>query len=264
MIAKHFKLSAEPFGKAIPEGALLASRGFEEGMRRLAHLFATDGIGLLIGETGSGKTTLLREAVRTIDGGRSRICYVSFTSLGSFGFLVHLGAMLGVAPNRFKGEMAIKVIEALAGGGGRKTILVVDEAHRLPDDTLEDLRLLTTSDFDSGASFTLLLSGQPLLKDRLAEPDQQALYGRVTLRHAVAPLSEEETAAYIDARLRACGGDTKCFDRGAVEAIFNSSRGIPRRINSLAALSMLAAIARAKRHVAADCVQDALLEIEHF
>jgi len=160
MIATHFQLREEPFQKRIPEGGLFRSRGFEEGASRLAHLLATDGIGLLVGETGCGKSTLLREVDRLADPGRMRICYVSFTSLRSFGFLVQLGALLGVGPKRFKGEMAKAILDALAGVG-RKTLLIVDEAHRLPDDTLEDLRLLTTSDFDTMSAFTLVLCRPP-------------------------------------------------------------------------------------------------------
>lgn len=263
MIASHFGLREEPFQKTVPEGGLFRSRAFEEGEKRLTHIAATDGIGLLIGETGSGKSTLLRHVCQSFDAGRTRVFYVSFTSLRSFGFLVHLGSLLGVASRRFKGEMAKAVLDALASGG-RKTVLVVDEAHRLPDDTLEDLRLLTTGDFDSKSVFTLLLSGQPLLKDRLEEPNNQALLQRITLRHTVAPLSDSDTAAYLDLRLKATGGDSRCFDRGAVEAIFTASRGIPRLINTLATHALLAAIARGKRAVSSDCVQDALVEIEHF
>ncbi len=262
MIATHFQLRAEPFQKAIPEAGLFRSRTFEEGLRRLEHLVATDGIGLLIGETGAGKTTLLRLFAETLDPGRVRLCYVSFTSLRPYAFLLQLGGLLGLSPRRFKVEQADRILEALRGGG-RKTLVVVDEAHRLPEETLEDLRLLTANDFDS-SPFTLVLSGQPLLKDRLAEPDLQALHDRVTVRHTVAPLAEDETATYLEQRLRACGGDAKLFDRGATEAIFEASRGIPRRINTLAAHAMLAAIGRGKRYVTAECVQDASLEIEHF
>ncbi len=263
MIVSHFQLREEPFQKRIPESGLFRSRSFEEGARRLAHLVATDGIGLLVGETGCGKSTLLREIDRLADASRTRTCYVSFTSLRSFGFLVHLGSLVGVATKRFKGEMAKALLEALAGGG-RRTVLIIDEAHRLPDDTLEDLRLLTTGDFDAKSAFTLILSGQPLLKDRLDEPNNQALLQRVTLRHAIAPLSDGETATYIEHRLRAAGGDPKIFDRGAIEAIFNASRGVPRLINTLANHGMLAALGRGKRHVAAECIQDALVELEHF
>jgi type II secretory pathway predicted ATPase ExeA len=263
MLTSHFQLREEPFEKRVPEGGLFRSRAFEEGARRLEHLVATEGIGLLVGETGSGKSTLLREVAGQGDPARVRVIYVSFTSLRSFGFLVHLGSLLGVAPKRFKGEMARSILEAIAAQS-RRTVLVVDEAHRLPDDTLEDLRLLTATDYDAKSPFTLVLSGQPLLKDRLDEPNNQALLQRITLRYAVPLLSDAETASYIELRLRAAGGDPKIFDRPAVEAIFNASRGVPRIVNTLATHAMLAALARGKRHVAADCVQDALVEIEHF
>ncbi len=263
MLVSHFQLREEPFQKRIPEGGLYRSRAFEEGARRLAYLLATEGIGLLVGETGCGKSTLLHEIDRLADAGRTRVCYVSFTSLKSFGFLIHLGNILGAPTRRFKGEMAKAVLDAL-GAAGRRTVLIVDEAHRLPDDTLEDLRLLTATHFDATSPFTLLLAGQPLLKDRLDEPNNLALRQRINLRLALAPLSEAETASYIEHRLRAAGGDPKIFDRSAIEAIFNASRGVPRQINTLATNGMLAAIARGKRHVAADCIQDALVEMEHF
>lgn len=263
LLATHFQLREEPFQKRIPEGGLYRSRAYEEGVKRLAHLLATEGMGLLVGETGCGKSTLLREVERIADPARSRVVSVSFTSLRSFGFLVHLGSVLGVPTKRFKGEMAKFILDALASGG-RKTILIVDEAHRLPDDTLEDLRLLTTGNFDAASPFTLLLSGQPLLKDRLDEPNNLALRQRITLRFAAAPLSESETTSYVEHRLRAVGGEPKIFERSALEAIFTASRGVPRLINTLATNGMLAALGRGKRHIAADCIQDAVVEMEHF
>lgn len=263
MLATHFQLREEPFQKRIPEGGLYRSRVYEEGTKRLAHLLATEGVGLFVAEAGSGKSTLLREVERIADPGRTRVVGVSFTSLRSFGFLVHLASVLGVPTKRFKGELAKAILDAIASCP-RKTTLIIDEAHRLPDDTLEDLRLLTTVNFDAASPFTLLLSGQPLLKDRLDEPNNVALRQRITLRFAVAPLSQTETASYIEHRLRAVGGDPKIFDHSAVEAIFNASRGVPRLINALANNGMLAALGRGKRHVAAECVQDAVLELEHF
>jgi type II secretory pathway predicted ATPase ExeA len=263
VLTTHFQLREEPFQKRIPEGGVFRSRAFEEGARRLAHLVSTEGLGLLVGETGAGKSTLLREVERTADPGRTRVVYVSFTSLRPFGFLVHIGGVLGVPTQRFKGGMAKALLDALAPGG-RRTVLIVDEAHRLPDETLEDLRLLTAADFDAASAFTLILAGQPLLKDRLDEPNHLALRQRVTLRIALAPLSEAETGSYIEHRLRAVGGDPKIFERSAIEAIFAASRGVPRLVNTLAANGMLAALARGKRHVAAEAIQDAVLEIEHF
>ena len=78
------------------------------------------------------------------------------------------------------------------------------------------------------------------------------------------PLRPSTTTSYVDHRLRAVGGDTKIFDHSALEAIFSASRGVPRLINTLATNGMLAALGRGKRHVAAECIQDAVVEMEHF
>lgn len=143
----------------------------------------------------------------------------------------------------------------------RRHLLVLDEAHALPDATLEDLRLLTISDFDRKSPFLLLLAGLPSLDERLADPVHHALDQRITTQARLAPLGLEETGAYLNARLTAAGAKGKpVFEEGAVEAIFDCTGGTPRRINNVATAALIVAASRSRRVVTAEDITDARLD----
>jgi hypothetical protein len=139
---------------------------------------------------------------------------------------------------------------------------VIDEAHKLPDPSLEDIRLLTITDFDRKTPFVLLLAGQPALDDRLADPTHYALDQRITTVARLNPLSDDETRQYILTRLNAAGAGKKqpVFEDTAMDAIFEASGGVPRRINTLATSALIVAAARKQRLVCAQDVHDALLD----
>ena len=142
-----------------------------------------------------------------------------------------------------------------------RPILVVDEAHHLRPDVLEDLRLLTNYNMDAENRLCLLLLGQTELRRRLSMAVHQALAQRVVVRHHMTPLTREEIPDYLAHRLRIAGTEVPLFEPAAEEALFQATSGLPRMINSLAhhALSA-AALARAKV-VTAEHIQAALPEI---
>jgi type II secretory pathway predicted ATPase ExeA len=143
----------------------------------------------------------------------------------------------------------------------RPHVLFIDEAHRMPDDSLEDLRLLTVANFDRKSPFLLLLAGHPTLYDRLAEPVHYALDQRITTVARLQPLSLEETRLYLSTRLAAAGaGNRPILEDGAVDALFDACGGVPRRINNLATSALIAAAARGRRTVSAQEVLDARMD----
>ena|SRR3989441_3777900 len=111
-----------------------------------------------------------------------------------------------------------------------------------------------------GAPFTLLLAGQPLLRERLQQPDFEALWQRLTVRTTLSPLTDRESAEYLDRRPRAVGARTLLFRPGAVDLLFQHSRGIMRRLNALALGALLAAARAGRRHVDAADVQGAVVD----
>ena len=143
----------------------------------------------------------------------------------------------------------------------RKHVLVLDEAHQMPNDTLEDVRLLSIADFDRKSPFVLILAGHPTLDDRLAEPVHHALDQRITTIARLAPLSLDESREYVRLRLDGAGARSQpVFDDDAIGALFDASAGVPRRLNRIASSAMIVAASRKRSIVSAQDVHDARVD----
>lgn len=168
---------------------------------------------------------------------------------------------LGMRTRRFKGETAQELVAHLRSMS-KRVVIILDEAHLLPDESLEDLRLLTADSLDKKSPFALILAGQPLLRERMAEPQHYSLAQRVTVRVRIRSLTDSEVALFLDKHLRSCGAQRSLFDPDAVTLLFQHSRGLPRKLQSLALDALVAAASGGKKTVDTDCVQQALLEQE--
>ena len=155
-------------------------------------------------------------------------------------------AHLGQVPRFHRCSLIPQAQDALAAEvaeRGRKVVLVVDEAHLLAADQLEELRLLTNADMDSANPFALVLAGQPTLRQRLRLGAFAALDQRVALRYALPPLSQPDTADYIAHHLKLAGRSDTLFSDDAVARVHKASRGLPRAVNNLAVQALIAAYA---------------------
>jgi type II secretory pathway predicted ATPase ExeA len=168
---------------------------------------------------------------------------------------------MGLRTRRFKGETAIELVSHLRSLP-KRTVIILDEAHLLPDKSLEDLRLLTADSVEQNSPFALILAGQPLLRERLAEPHHYSLEQRITVRVRLRPLTESDVALFVDKHLRACGAQRGLFEPDAVTLLFQHTRGVPRRIQNLALGALIAAASANKKAVDSDSVQQALLDME--
>lgn len=261
VIEDHFKLHHAPFPQIADGPAVLHHPAIKDGLERLRFAIDRDGIAAITAESGCGKSTVLSCLQRDLDPLHYLVLYTALTSLGPFSLLTSLMAKLGVRPRRFKGETAQDLVAHLRASS-KRPVMVVDEAHLLPDSSLEDLRLLTAESLDQKSPFALVLAGQPLLRERLAEPQHYALAQRITVRVRVRPLLDSEVALFLDKHLRACGATRTLFEPPAVALLFQHSRGIPRMVQSLALGALLAAASSGKKNVDADAVQQALLDQE--
>jgi type II secretory pathway predicted ATPase ExeA len=260
-LEEHFALTHPPFPRCAPETALLRHPGVEEALARLRFALARDTIALLVAESGCGKSTTLGLFARSLDAASFHLLATSMTTLGPFGFLASVCAATGLRSRRFKGETAAALLAHLRGLP-KRAVLLVDEAHLLPDSSLEDLRLLTAADFDRASPFALVLVGQPLLRERLQEPQHYALAQRIGVRLRLRPLNESEVVLFIERHLKASGAKKNLFDPEAVALVFHHSRGIPRLVQNVALQAMLAALAAGKKTVDASCVQQAVVDME--
>lgn len=259
-LCRHYHLTENPFGRNAPTTALHQHAGFNEARQRLRFTIELEGLGALIGEPGCGKSLLLGAVSAEHQKHGGQVHYFAHATVGPFGFLNVLARKLGLAPRRSRAETAQYVSEVLLKDE-RKHLLILDEAHLVPDDTLEDVRLLTIADFDRKSPFVLLLAGHPNLDDRLAEPTHHALDQRITTIARLSPLSLDETRDYIKLRLTACGARKQpLFDDDAIAALFDASAGVPRRINRIATAAMIVAASRNKQLLSAQDVLDARLD----
>ena len=174
LLEDHFKLHRPPFPQTAEASALLQHQSLKDALDRLRFAVDRDGIALLTAEAGCGKSTILSCLARDLDATAHLLVYASLSTLGPFSLLSSLVSRLGLRPRRFKGETAQDLVAHLRGQS-KRSIVVVDEAHLLPDESLEDLRLLTGESLDKKSPFALILAGQPLLRERLAEPQHYAL-----------------------------------------------------------------------------------------
>jgi type II secretory pathway predicted ATPase ExeA len=258
----HFGLTALPFDRAVPPEGLLRPASFTEALERLRFAVDARGPGLLVAEPGTGKSVLLDTLCAELAPSPVRVIATALTACGPFGLVGQLAGRYGTPVRRTTAQTAAVLLAELAGSA-KTELLVLDEAHRLPDASLEELRLLNQLDFDRRAPFVLLLAGQPLLRERLQQPDFAALWQRLVVRTSLAPLTDRESAEYLDRRPRAVGARTLLFRPGAVDLLFQHSRGIMRHLNRLATGALLAAARAGRKHVDAPDVQAAAFDDEH-
>ena len=261
-LLRHFGLTALPFARGVPAAGILRHKSFVESLERLALAAESQTAMLLTAEPGLGKSTLIGTFADGFDKTKTRVVYTALCSCGPFGLIGQLATRYGIKPKRSSAQTAQAVLDELQKSGMQQ-ILVLDEAHRLPSESLDELRLLSNLDFDRTPPFTLVLAGQTPLRERLAEIDLASLAQRLPLRASLSPLTDKETVDYLDRRLRAVGAQTTIFRPGAADKLFEKSRGVPREINTLATAALLAAATAGKKHVDVAEVESAAFDHEN-
>ncbi len=202
-----------------------------------------EGFIVVTGEVGTGKTMLVGRLMATID--RSRLTAINLvsTQLEGEDILRIVALALGVATDvAAKGQLLARIERFLheQARGGKRTLLIVDEAQNLPISALEELRMLSNFQYGGQALLQIFLLGQPEFRDALAQPRFEQLRQRVIATHHLTAMGPEEVAPYVMHRL-ACAGwkGTPRFAQDAYDAFHRLSGGIPRRLNMLAGRVML-------------------------
>ena len=184
------------------------------------------------------------------------------TNLRCSGLLRALNTALGLQPRRGKADLLLQ-FHAAVDDLPKQLVLLLDEAHLFQLETLEELRLLTNTHFDSQAPFTRVLAGQPALRDLLGLASMASLNQRVTVRYRLTGLSKDETFAYLSHHLQRAGAKHNILADEVVTAIFHASRGLPRVINNLTTACLIAAASQNRKDVDLQLYQDAIADIEN-
>ncbi|MFH1658068.1 MAG: AAA family ATPase [Pseudomonadota bacterium] len=203
-----------------------------------------EGIVKVTGEVGSGKTMLCRMLLERLPENVETL-YLANPSLSRQEILGAIADELGIPTD---GKATHSLTRALQDAliaryaEGKRVVLLIDEAHAMPAESLEEIRLLSNLESKAAKLLQIALFAQPELDERLAATDMRQLRERITQHFNLTPLKQDDVAAYIEFRLRAAGyHGPNPFTADAVTTIAKVSEGLSRRINILADKALLAA-----------------------
>ncbi len=247
MYKEFFGLKEYPFSLTPDPRFIVFTPSYNELLASLYYgIEMAKGLIVLMGEVGTGKTTAIRWIIRRFD--VSVLAgYIFNPHLSIEEFYHHLTEMLGIKDWTNKTELLAQIGKLLEERHrrGLRTVLIVDEAHELSDQVLEEIRLLLNFESDNAKHLQIILTGQPELREKLKQTNLRQLKQRIALRCKMPALpTVDEVGHYITQRLQIAGATKpNIFTLGAIDFIFQCSEGIPRQINNLCDNAMIAAYA---------------------
>lgn len=238
MYKAFFGLAQNPFNLSPDPEFLYRSPQHEEALANLVYgVRSRKGFIVLTGEVGTGKTTMLECLRDYLDTQRTEFAFIFNSRLTPDQFFEMMAYDFDLQCDRKSKTSVLFALNQLLveqAERARTCVLIVDEAHNLEWDVLEEIRLLGNLENRTGKLLQIILAGQPELDRKLDAPNLRQLKQRIVLRCALNSLTPDETAAYIDNRMARAGmPNQKVFPPEILEEIHKRSRGIPRLINLL-------------------------------
>ena len=248
---EYFGFSSTPFGRDIPVMELMKSRQWNELAGRMVHVAKSRWFGVFTGETGTGKTTALRRMAAELDKNRFWLLYVYDSDLTPRNFYVETLYQLGHKARFYRGDAKRQLTKALDDitQSNQVPVIVVDEAHLLSHEMLEEIRFLLNMEMDSKNSCSLILVGQSELRSKLKLQIHQAIDGRVDVRFHLQAMSGEETVKYVKRHLERVKCPREIFTEPALKVIHDYSGGMARKVNKVSQASLMAAASQKKQLV---------------
>ena len=241
MYLEHWGLKEFPFENVPDPRFFYLSHCHEEALSRLLYAIKMKkGGAMLSGNIGCGKTTLTKVCIQELSGDRYDISLIVNPRLEPLEFLQEVIYQLGISDVP---DTKIKCLRVLNdkmiqnARSNRETLLMVDEAQLLSQATLEEIRLLLNAQLNDRFLITIILFGQPELRERIRALQQ--IDQRIPIKYHLAPFDLEDTERYIVFRLNRAGREKTVFTRPAIEKIYETSKGVPRKINNLCDLTLL-------------------------
>lgn len=266
MYKAFFGLTENPFSLSPDPSFLFRSVQHEEALANLIYgVQSRKGFIVLTGEVGTGKTMML-ECLRDFLHSQ-RVPYATLfnSRLTVAQFLEMLAYDLDLRCARTsKAEVLFALNQLLVdrAGTGGTSVLIVDEAHNLEWDVLEEIRLLGNLENRRGKLLQIVLAGQPELDRKLEAPEYRQLKQRIALRCTLKPLSAAESAEYIDSRLSRAGMSPQtAFPPALLPEIHHRTQGIPRLINAVCDNLLLTAFAMESKVATRDMLDEVAADL---
>lgn len=250
MYQKHWNLKKLPFENTPDTEFFFESANHEEAFSRLSYVVEEKkACAVITGAYGTGKTLVLKALERRFKKKGYVFSSVQNPRLDDLGLLkVILHNFTGYNVPKQKEDVLMGIERFLQDTlqDGKHVVVAIDEAQLINDENVfEELRLLLNFQTETRFLLTLILCGQPELREKL--DSNKPFSQRITLSYRLEPLDLEETVKYVAHRLEVAGLTEKIFEERAMQLLFERSGGIPRWINNIANMSMLAAFSKGER-----------------
>jgi general secretion pathway protein A len=255
----YWGLKEKPFENTPDPRFIYYSMRHKEALLNLLYAVNENkGAALLTGDIGCGKTLIARTLVSRLDPADFEVALITNPRFDEHEFIREILYQFGV---EIAAVSKIEVLHALNdflysnSQKGVKTILIIDEAQLIINaDILEEIRLLLNFQLDDQFLLTLILIGQPELRDKIRKMPQ--LDQRIGIRYHLEHLSLQDTANYIVQRLQQAGRDEQIFTDEAMRVVYRYSDGIPRKINTICDLCLVMGSARNLHRIEPGVVQE--------
>lgn len=250
MYEGFYGMEKTPFGRDVPAGQLYESATMADALGRLSYAADRQLFAVVTADAGCGKSTLIRRFVTELPREEYILLYLSDSKLTPRWFYKGLLDQLGIESRFYRGDakrQLQKEVEIIRGVQKKKVVCILDEAHLLEKDTIEEFRFLLNYKFDSMSPMALVLVGQSELWDKLKLQRYAAVRQRIDINCILPHLDRAETEKYIQSHLVYAGGQTEIFTDKALDNIYKESTGIPRIINRICEKSLMYAYQQSKR-----------------
>ncbi len=257
MYTSFYNLKSKPFAmNTDPSFAWIGEKQQEALARLRCGILENKGFQLLTGAAGSGKTTLLQALTASLD---KDIVWavIDDPRLERIDFYNAIAGKFAVQESfTSKVQFLLELSQFLhkAAGEKKKVLLLIDDCHLLPQEMLEDLRLLANIEKAGVKLMNIFFFGQPECKDLLMQPKNRAVMQRLTHVADLLPLNVTETGDYIRHRLKIAGTEETLFTAQAVQMVHRFAQGNPRRINALCDQALAAGALQAIKIIDAKCI----------
>jgi type II secretory pathway predicted ATPase ExeA len=236
MYEEFFKMANTPFARNLPPKSLYESSAVSEILGRLTYAADRQLFAVLTADAGCGKSTIIRKFTKSLDGDTYLLLYLSDSKLTPRWFYKGLLDQLGIDARFYRGDakrQLHKEIEIIRGVQQKKVVCVLDEAHLLDKETLEEFRFLLNFRYDSMSPMSLILVGQSELLDKLKLQRYDAIRQRIDMMCILPHLDRAQTQEYIKSHLEYAGCTHELFTDKAVDEIYRTSHGTMRMINRI-------------------------------
>ncbi len=236
-IEAHYGFKKTPFAKDLSCDDLFVTTALKELRSRLDHMKSRRGVMLLYGPSGVGKTAALRSFTSSLNPASYLLCYTPLSTVTTSDFYRQINTALGGAPRWRKNDVFASIqqqIRTLVSEQKKIPIIILDEAHLLSTENLIELQIIANFQMDSLDPALFILSGQSHLRDRLAAPAFDSVLQRIYLKFCMPPLTAEEVGLFLAHQLKIAGRSQPLFNPDAIDAIYQNTAGIHRKVALLA------------------------------